>query len=199
MSGILAEYELININESLISEANRSVQTGQPLIIRGILQTADKKNRNGRIYPKAVLAKEIEKYQELVRERRSLGELDHPTAAEVNLTNASHLITEMWWDGNKLKGEVELLDTPSGQIAKQLIAHSVPLGISSRGIGSTDEENGVTMVQDDFNLICFDLVSMPSTHGAFLREGQDFSINDDIKTVDVSRLQEISAKILKNY
>lgn len=197
MSGILTEYTLINIDNNVVKEAKQAILSGQPLTIRkGILQCANKKNRNGRIYPREVLAREAEKYLEVIRERRSLGELDHPNTAEVNLSNASHLISNLWWEGDNLMGDVEILDTPAGKIAKQLIAHEVKLGISSRGVGSVLEEDGNVIVQDDFNLISFDLVSTPSTQGAFLHENKK---EEPLKVVDTSGFNKISAKILERY
>jgi hypothetical protein len=194
MKGIITETTLININESLIREAVNSIKTGQPLIIRGPLQKADEKNRNGRIYAREILEREMNTYQRLVDENRALGELDHPTTPEVNLQNASHLIRRFWWNGLTIEGEVEILNTPAGKIAKQLIASKVPLGISSRGVGSVDDEN---MVQEDYQLICFDLVSMPSTHGAFLHESKNFG---EVKNfVDVSSFLDVAADFLNKY
>ena len=110
----------------------------------------------------------MKNYQKLVQEKRALGELDHPEDSVINLKNASHLVTDMWWDGPALMGKVEVLDTPSGNILKQLANSGVTLGISSRGLGSVREVRGQTMVEDDFQLLCFDLVSEPSTTGAYL-------------------------------
>ena len=155
------------INES-ISENNGK------LIVKGVLQRAEAKNQNGRVYPREVLLKEVGKYVEhQVTERRALGELDHPDSSVVNLTNVSHNITEMHFEGDNLLGTVEILTTPSGNILKELFKNGIKLGISSRGLGSVEqvrEANGddVTKVGDDFELIAFDFVSNPSTHGAFL-------------------------------
>lgn len=110
----------------------------------------------------------MKNYEKLVKERRATGELDHPDKQEVRLTNVSHLVTEVWWNGCDVMGKIKILDTPAGQIAKQLVSGGVQLGISSRGLGSTRQENGMTIVEDDFQLVCFDLVSEPSTAGAFL-------------------------------
>jgi len=194
MRGILAEYTLININDSVIKEAQDAIASGGPLVIRGILQSANKKNRNGRVYPREILAKQIEEYLPLIKERRALGELDHPNSAEVNLSNTSHLVTNIWWEADDVMGEVEILDTPAGKIAKQLIAQNVKLGISSRGVGSVVESEEGTVVQDDFNLIGFDLVSMPSTHGAFLHESEE---KEPKQAVDVSGFNKVSARILE--
>jgi len=158
------------INES-ISENNGK------LIVKGVLQRAESKNQNGRVYPREVLLKEVGKYLEnQVTERRALGELDHPESSVVNLNNASHNIVEMHWDGDDLLGTVEVLSTPAGNILKELFKSGIKLGISSRGLGSVETikedeqgEEDTVEVQPDFELIAFDFVSNPSTHGAFMR------------------------------
>ena len=146
------------------------------LIVKGVLQRAESKNQNGRVYPREVLLKEVSKYlEEQVAERRALGELDHPESSVVNLNNASHIVIEMHWDGDDLLGTVEVLSTPSGNILKELFKSGIKLGISSRGLGSVEPvneksgEDGTVEVQPDFELIAFDFVSNPSTHGAFMR------------------------------
>jgi hypothetical protein len=155
------------INESIKENDGR-------LIVKGVLQRAESKNQNGRVYPREVLLKEVSKYlDEQVAERRALGELDHPDSSVVNLNNASHNVIEMHWDGDDLLGTVEVLSTPSGNILKELFKSGIKLGISSRGLGSVEpmrEGEGDTVeVQPDFELIAFDFVSNPSTHGAFMR------------------------------
>ena len=155
------------INESIKENDGR-------LIVKGVLQRAEAKNQNGRVYPREVLLKEVSKYlEEQVSERRALGELDHPESSVVNLNNASHNVIEMHWDGDDLLGTVEVLSTPSGNILKELFKSGIKLGISSRGLGSVEpmrEGEGDTVeVQPDFELIAFDFVSNPSTHGAFMR------------------------------
>ena len=139
------------------------------VMMSGILQHANQPNQNNRIYPKPILEREVDKFQALVGERRALGELDHPDNAVVNLANASHVIREVWWKGDILEGIVEVLDTPAGAILKSLIESGVKLGISSRGLGSTQKNsNGKDIVQDDFQLVTFDFVSNPSTNNAFM-------------------------------
>jgi hypothetical protein len=138
------------------------------LIVRGILQKASEQNQNGRVYSKNLLEREAGKYQELIDDRRALGELDHPESSVVNLQNVSHNVTKMWWDGDNLIGNVEVLSTPSGNILKELFKSGITLGISSRGMGTTRESEGKTLVNDDFELVAFDFVSNPSTRGAFL-------------------------------
>ncbi len=154
------------INESIKNNDGR-------LIVKGVLQRAEAKNQNGRVYPRETLMREAKKYSEIqIKERRALGELDHPDSSVVNLNNASHNILEMHWKGDDLLGTVEVLGTPAGNILKELFKSGIKLGISSRGLGSVKEiheDDGDTVeVQPDFELIAFDFVSNPSTHGAFL-------------------------------
>ena len=143
------------------------------LVVRGVLQRAESKNQNGRVYPKDILVREAKKYtDEFINERRAMGELDHPESSVVNLQNVSHNVRKMHFEGDNLMGEVEVLGTPSGNILKELFKSGIKLGISSRGMGSVEtvNENGkeAQEVQPDFELIAFDFVSNPSTHGAFM-------------------------------
>jgi hypothetical protein len=140
------------------------------LIVSGVLQRAEAKNQNGRVYPLEILQREAKKYEEnFVKQKRAMGELDHPESSVVNLKNVSHNISRMWWDGSDLNGEVEILTTPSGNILKELFNCGITLGISSRGLGSVKKVNENTVeVDDDFELIAFDFVSNPSTIGAFM-------------------------------
>jgi hypothetical protein len=156
--------------QTLKSTLNESVTSDGKMIVSGILQRANSKNQNGRIYPLDVLKREIEKYnQSFIKEKRAVGELDHPESEVVNLKNVSHNITKTWWDGNDLMGEVEILTTPSGNILKELLKCGITVGISSRGSGSVKKVNENTVeVNDDFSLIAFDFVSNPSTFGAFM-------------------------------
>ena len=153
------------INESMATNDGK-------LIVKGVLQRAEAKNQNGRIYPREILTREAKKYTQVqIKERRALGELDHPDSSVVNLNNVSHNVREMHWDGDDLKGTVEVLSTPAGNILKELFKNDIRLGISSRGLGSVEPVNespNTVAVQDDFELIAFDFVSNPSTHGAFL-------------------------------
>ena len=175
-------YELCEggICEDLLTEdEKRRIKEDNVLILSGIMQRANAKNGNGRVYPRPILEREVETYKKLVRERRAVGELDHPDDSVINLKNASHLVTDIWWDGNDVKGKVEVLNTPSGQILRSLCQSNVTLGISSRGVGSVTnaEGSGTTMVQEDFQLICFDFVSEPSTNGAFMNLKEHKEIN----------------------
>ena len=149
------------------AEKRKVIDEGTVYLV-GVCQRAGTKNGNGRIYRKQTLQREIENYQKSISERRSLGELDHPDDSVINLKNASHLVAKMWWDGENVMGKIEVLNTPSGKILKDLIKSNVKLGISSRGLGSVKEEQGHIMVEDDFQLICFDIVSEPSTPGAYV-------------------------------
>jgi len=151
------------IIESLAQNAGR-------LVVQGVLQRANAYNQNGRTYPRNILQRESDKYYKtFVKESRALGELDHPDSSVVNLSNVSHNIREMWWEGDDLCGKVEVLGTPSGNILKELFKSGIKLGISSRGLGSIEEVGGGKVsVKEDFELIAFDFVSNPSTHGAFL-------------------------------
>ena len=189
---LLREYfELCDggICQDLLTEDEKKrVAEGKVTILSGVMQMSETQNGNGRVYPHAILEREVSNYVDMVKERRALGELDHPDTSVINLSNASHLVTDIWMDGNKCMGKIEVLNTPSGQILKSLIECGVKLGISSRGMGSVTERNGVTMVEDDFQLICFDMVSDPSTPGAFMMsEAKDpsniFTKSDKIKKI----------------
>ena len=169
---LLVDVRPFEISRQKIDESIK--ENDGRLIVKGVLQRAESKNQNGRVYPREVLLKEVSKYlDEQVAERRALGELDHPESSVVNLNNASHNVIEMHWDGDDLLGTVEVLSTPSGNILKELFKSGIKLGISSRGLGSVEpmrEGEGDTVeVQPDFELIAFDFVSNPSTHGAFMR------------------------------
>ncbi len=169
---LLVDVRPFDISRQKIDESIK--ENDGRLVVKGVLQRAESKNQNGRVYPREVLMKETTKYlEEQVSERRALGELDHPDSSVVNLNNASHNVIEMHWDGDDLLGTVEVLSTPAGNILKELFKSGIKLGISSRGLGSVEpmrEGEGDTVeVQPDFELIAFDFVSNPSTHGAFMR------------------------------
>jgi len=164
--------------ETRLFEADIQRKSGK-LLVSGVMQRADADNQNGRSYPKSVLEREVKKYQQLIEERRALGELDHPESSVVNLQNVSHNVVELGWRGNDVMGTVEILPTPSGNILRELFNSGIRLGISSRGLGSVQKKNGSLEVQEDFNLIAFDFVSNPSTHGAFLNPVNE-AINESI-------------------
>jgi|TARA_R110000824_G_C15069682_1_gene663229 hypothetical protein len=165
--------------DRLTESEKRSVSNGGVYLV-GICQKAGVKNGNGRIYRKETLAREVENYQKAIIERRSLGELDHPDDSVINLKNASHLATKMWWAGDSVMAKFEVLDTPSGKILKDLVKAGIKLGISSRGLGSVKQDKGNIIVEDDFQLICFDMVSEPSTPGAFLKNQPDADIGSGL-------------------
>jgi hypothetical protein len=169
---LLREYYALcdggTCQDMLTEEEKRQVAEENVIFLTGKLQEADVQNGNGRIYPKAIMEREIKNYGKLIKEMRALGELDHPESSVINLQNVSHMVTKVWMDGPSVMGKIKVLSTPSGKILKELINGGVQVGISSRGLGSVKENNGETLVEDDFQLICFDIVSDPSTPGAFM-------------------------------
>ena len=178
---LLREYYALcegGVCQDLLTEAEkRDITENNAMYLTGLMQQADVQNGNGRVYPLKTLMREMKTYQKLVKEKRALGELDHPDDSVINLKNASHMVTNIWADGPKVMGTVKVLETPSGQILKSLVESGVQLGISSRGLGSVRESmNGGVVVEDDFQLICFDFVSEPSTPNAFmnLQEGKQY-------------------------
>ena len=181
---LLNSYEVFDYTPEMIKES-REKNNGK-VLMKGILQKADTLNQNGRIYPLEVLQREVRNYQKFIVENRALGELDHPDSSVVNLKNVSHIIKEAHLEGGVVYGTVELLDTPSGKILQSLVESGVKLGISSRGVGSTKKQGDYFVVQDDFQLICWDYVSEPSTPGAFmLPEG---------RRIESSELQKVFNK-----
>ena len=178
MKKLLVDYLPFDVKPEYINESIK--ENNGKLVVRGVLQRAEAKNQNGRIYPREVLVRESKKYmQEFIKQRRAMGELDHPESSVVNLQNVSHNVKEMHWEGDNLLGTVEVLGTPSGNILKELFKSGIKLGISYRDMGSgeTVNEGDAQQVQDDFDLIAFDFVSNPSTHGAFLHPTNE-SINE---------------------
>ena len=174
---LLTEWAPFSYDTKSIKE-NRE-QNGGKLIMKGILQKAETLNQNGRIYPSDILEREVRNYQKFIRENRALGECDHPDSSVVELKKVSHIIREAHMEGNTCFGTVEILDTPCGKILQCLVEAGVTLGISSRGVGSTKKSGEHQIVQDDFQLICWDFVSEPSTPGAFMmREGVEVSRRD---------------------
>tara|TARA_R110002012_G_scaffold318029_1_gene535500 strand:+ start:438 stop:1061 length:624 start_codon:yes stop_codon:yes gene_type:complete len=168
---LLTEYIPFKVNKQLVEQ---SIKEKKPLVVSGIIQRAEAENQNKRVYPKETLLREIKNYVNgPIKERRALGELDHPESSVINLQNVSHNITEIKVKGNDIYGTFEILDTPAGRILKELFANNITVGVSSRGMGSVEEnlnEEGdpTVTVQDDFELLCWDFVSTPSTQGAFV-------------------------------
>ena len=177
-------YELCEggVCQDMLTEAEKRYVKNGGMILTGKLQEAEVQNGNGRVYPKKILEREMKNYAMLIKESRALGELDHPDDSVINLKNASHMVTDAWWDGNNVMGKVKVLNTPSGKILQQLVNDGVKLGISSRALGSVNESEGQTVVQEDLQLICFDFVSEPSTPNAYmaLQEAKDIRIETDI-------------------
>jgi hypothetical protein len=178
MKSLLIETRLF---EGKLNEDENGV-----VLVKGVLQRADAQNQNGRVYPKEILEREVEKYQQLIKEKRALGELDHPESSVVSLKNVSHNIRECQWNGDDVVGVVEILPTPSGNILKELLRAGIRLGISSRGMGSVESMGGNKVkVGEDFELIGWDFVSNPSTQGAFmesLNESVKLELNESIGT-----------------
>ena len=186
MRQLIVDYLPFEIQPSQINESMK--ENDGKLIVSGILQRANAENQNGRIYPKEILVREARKYNDtFIKERRAMGELDHPESSVVNLANVSHNIRDMKWQNDDLVGTVEVLPTPAGNILKELFRSGIKLGISSRGMGSVetiDEDDGgkqTVAVQPDFELIAFDFVSNPSTQGAFLRPTNEGVINESVE------------------
>lgn len=167
---LLCDYTELQYDRTLLTEA---LDGQKPLVLKNVvLQRADAKNQNGRVYPREILMREAEIYKKnFVSQRRALGELDHPESPVVNLKNVCANVTDLWADGDDIRGNIEILTTPTGNIVRELIRNNIRLGVSSRGMGSVKSlgENTVE-VQEDFSLICFDIVSNPSTIGAFINE-----------------------------
>jgi hypothetical protein len=174
MRQLIVDYLPFEVKPEQITESMK--ENDGKLVVRGVLQRAEAKNQNGRVYPREILVREAKKYaKEFINQKRAMGELDHPESSVVNLQNVSHNVKEMHWEGDNLLGTVEVLGTPSGNILKELFKADIKLGISSRGMGSVEtvNEDGAQEVQDDFELIAFDFVSNPSTHGAFMYPMQE--------------------------
>ena len=164
-------YELCpgGICQDLLTEDEKLQVKNGAVFLSGVMQRTDEQNGNGRVYPHKVLSREVKNYMKVVKENRACGELDHPEDSVVNLKNASHMVTDLWWEGKDLQGKIKVLSTPTGKILESLINDGVKLGISSRALGSVHESAGKTIVEDDLQLICFDIVSEPSTQGAFMQ------------------------------
>lgn len=176
---LITDWSPLTTGADVIKESRE--KNGGKIILKGILQKADTLNQNGRIYPMEILSREIRNYQKLIKENRSTGELDHPAESVISLKNVSHIIRSAYFDtdGKTVLGSLEVLSTPSGKILENLISDGVTIGISSRGVGSTAQEGEYQKVQDDFQLIAFDMVSDPSTPNAFMmKEGRELSEND---------------------
>lgn len=210
--GILIEYDAGFVspqeNEKIISEM-KGIDFSDDITLYAVLQKFDTPNKNGRIYPEKVLKREVDKYQNVIGKGSALNELNHPSSSLIDLDRVSHVITETWWDGKILMGKIKLLLSPGwkkagivstkGDQAAMLLMNGVTLGISSRGVGSLKSEKGQNIVQDDFELVCFDLVSSPSTPGAYVfqdpsdREKYEESIEE--KPIVDERMSRLMGKL----
>jgi hypothetical protein len=193
---LLTEWCPINVTKSMINESR--LKNDGKIMLSGIIQRSNTLNQNGRIYPHSILQREVMNYQKLIQENRAMGECDHPDSSVVELKNVSHIVKEARMEGDSVYGVIEILDTPSGKIIQSLIESGVTLGISSRGVGSTQSQGDTQIVQEDFQLICFDMVSEPSTPGAFmLKEGKTINSNELSKIFNKSdRVDRIFNDIL---
>jgi hypothetical protein len=210
--GILLEYDAGYVsyedNKKIISEM-RDMDFSQDVVLYAVLQKYDTPNKNGRIYPELLLKRENEKYQTLIKKGGALNELNHPSSSLIDLDRVSHSILETWWDGKILMGKIKLFTSPAwkkmgivstkGDQAAMLIMNGATLGISSRGVGSLKNVKGQNIVQDDFELVCFDLVSSPSTPGAYIfsdindREQYQESLNE--KPKDFDKMKNLMSKL----
>lgn len=193
MKQVLIDTQLFNISPQQLLE---SKVEGRNLIVEGRLQTAETQNGNGRKYPRSILEREVDKYKSgPIAENRALGELDHPDSQIINLKNVSHNIKDIWWNRDDVIGKIEILPTPSGNILTELFRNGITVGVSSRGMGSLKPTGGVQEVQDDFELLCWDFVSTPSTPGAYVapvNESLQFTVSD------YKKINEIITEILCN-
>ena len=193
---LLIEYSIFSPKSTSLTEG---IKGSRNLIVEGVVQRADSKNQNGRIYPKDTLEKVVLVYiSTSIAENRALGELDHPESSVINLKNVSHNILKLWWDGDDLMGKIEILPTPSGNILRELFANNITVGISSRGMGSVQPlGEGTVEVQDDFELLCWDFVSTPSTQGAFMKPtGLNENYNPKQQTDKYSKINSIVSDII---
>ena len=198
MKQLIVDYIPFEILPEQISESMK--ENNGKLVVKGVLQRADTKNQNGRVYPKEILMREAKKYfKNFITQKRAMGELDHPESGVVNLANVSHNITEMNWNGDDLVGTVEVLGTPAGNILKELFKSGIKLGISSRGMGSVEamnEDEDSQEVQNDFELIAFDFVSNPSTHGAFMYPMHESVEHNIVRDTKYGKVEAIISNIL---
>ena len=193
---LLIEYSIFTPKSTQLTEGVKGTRN---LLVEGVVQRADSKNQNGRVYPKHILENEVEKYiASAIAENRALGELDHPESTVINLKNVSHNIKSLWWDGDDLMGKIEVLPTPSGNILRELFANNITVGISSRGMGSVQPlGEGTVEVQDDFELLCWDFVSTPSTQGAFMKPtGLNENFNPNLNQSKYSKVNSIISDII---
>ena len=198
---LLVDYIPFHVAKLSLVE-NKENPSDKRMRVKGKLQEADVKNGNGRVYPLEILKKQVENYTKgPVASKTATGELDHPDSSVINLSNVSHLITKIWWEGNDVMGELVLLNTPSGKIAQEVIMAGIPLGISSRGMGSVRQIGESVEVQDDFELLCWDLVSVPSTPNAYMQPVNKLAIQEskqynNVVTSDYSKVNSLITEII---
>jgi hypothetical protein len=187
---LLREYYALcdgGICQDLLTEAEKRFVAEGGMILSGICQRAGTLNHNGRKYSKEILEREVKRYQTLIEQNRATGELDHPDSSVISLEKVSHIVTALWMEGDDVYGKIKVLNTPAGMTLRALIDGGVQVGISSRGLGSVYQRNGETIVDDDFQLICFDMVSEPSTPGAFMMREQKDNLSEN-KNQKLNRL-----------
>mgnify|MGYP005813723399 CR=1 FL=1 len=199
MSKILLReyYELCDggVCQDLLTESEKRFVAEGGCILSGVMQRAARPNGNGRVYSENILRREVESYQKIVKENRALGELDHPDNSVVSLERVSHKVTSIWMEDNDVFGKIQVLDTAAGKTLRALVEGGCSVGISSRGVGSVREQGGQTIVEDDFQLICFDMVSEPSTPGAFMvRENKQ--LNEAVASTKADRINRTLTEIL---
>jgi hypothetical protein len=188
MPKLLREY--FSLDDVDPKEVKRSFENEGKIILRGVMQRADTLNQNGRVYPMAILQREVRNYQKFIIENRATGELDHPPESTISLKNVSHIVRELYMDGKDARGSIEVLHkVPSGLILKGLVESGVKIGISSRGVGDVEEKGNYTVVLDSFQLICFDTVSDPSTTSAFMIP--------ECRNVNTTELQQLRTHFTK--
>lgn len=210
--GFLIEYDAGYIsyddNKTIIKEM-KDLDFSKDLILYAVLQKYDTPNKNGRLYPEVILKREVDKYQSIIKKGGALNELNHPTSSLIDLDRVSHSILETWWDGKILMGKIKIYLTPGwqkmgivstkGDQAAYLLMNGATLGISSRGVGSLKQIKGQNVVQDDFELVCFDLVSSPSTPGAYifsdLKDREQYQESIEEKDVDVDKMKNLMGKL----
>jgi hypothetical protein len=181
---LLQEFAQFDYKKPTDEEGKPRLSKYGNILVKGVIQRADALNQNGRVYPRHILEREVRNYMTLVKERRATGELDHADSPTVNLQNASHIITDIWWEGNDLWGEIEVLeDLDQGRNLKGLLKNDVKVGISSRALGSVQRLGETNVVQEDLYLVCWDIVSEPSTHGAFMMQEAKSYSDEEVRRI----------------
>lgn len=204
---LLKECNTIKLDQKTLKENIEAAHEGRPIVVVGVIQRADEKNQNGRIYPYEILKREIDRYKKDVINSRdgncAMGQLDHVDTPVIELDKVSHILEDVWWDGphgKEVWGKIRLLNTPKGEIAKRIVLEGIPLGISSRAVGSVQKKGDIDYVQDDLSVVCWDLVGTPSTNSAYLRlhEAKQISGFNPKKTMPSEfRIKQTLRELLK--